>query len=303
MSKLAVRSRQDEQMDAADLDPAVYEQVLHDLARVNRWTFTAHPVLAFMKARDRRREELPPDRCRLRRRRHLARHRPLGAAARHRRPIWSASTSTRRACARRSAATPAGLAIDYRAGDYLDQAGPFDFIISSQVTHHMTDDQLLTFLRHMEAEARMGWLVCDLHRHGFAHWGFPILARLMFVHRIVREDGQLSIARSFRPAEWEELLAEAGIPRRARRGSSAASRSACAWSGCASRRSVSGRGAGPTQSEREIRTERWTAAAVGGAAAVQLSYHLGVVVRTMWAIISSRLSRMSAARRPRRPAR
>ena len=49
MSKLAVRSRQDEQMDAADLDPAVYEKVLHDLARVNRWTFTAHPVLAFMK--------------------------------------------------------------------------------------------------------------------------------------------------------------------------------------------------------------------------------------------------------------
>src|SRR3954470_22844798 len=49
MGKLAIRSRQDEQMDAADLDPAVYEQVLHDLARVNRWTFTAHPVLAFMK--------------------------------------------------------------------------------------------------------------------------------------------------------------------------------------------------------------------------------------------------------------
>jgi hypothetical protein len=49
MSKLAVRSRQEEQMDAPDLDPAVYEQVLHDLARVNHWTFTAHPVLAFMK--------------------------------------------------------------------------------------------------------------------------------------------------------------------------------------------------------------------------------------------------------------
>jgi hypothetical protein len=64
----------------------------------------------------------------------------------------------------------------------------------------------------MEADALMGWLVCDLHRHGFAHWGFPILARLMLVHRIVREDGTLSIARSFRPAEWRELLAGAGIP-------------------------------------------------------------------------------------------
>jgi 2-polyprenyl-3-methyl-5-hydroxy-6-metoxy-1,4-benzoquinol methylase len=109
-------------------------------------------------------------------------------------------------------ATPPDMAIDYRAGDYLDQAGPFDFVISSQVTHHMTDDQLLTFLRHMEAEALMGWLVCDLHRHRFAHWGFPLLARLMLVHRIVREDGRLSIARSFRPDEWRALLAEAGIP-------------------------------------------------------------------------------------------
>ena len=49
MSKLAVRSRQEEQMDAADLDPGTYEKVLHDLARVNRWTFTAQPVLAYLK--------------------------------------------------------------------------------------------------------------------------------------------------------------------------------------------------------------------------------------------------------------
>ena len=53
MRKLAVRSRQEEQMDAADLDPAVYEKVLHDLARVNRWTFTALPVLAYPQARGR----------------------------------------------------------------------------------------------------------------------------------------------------------------------------------------------------------------------------------------------------------
>jgi len=49
MRHLAVRSRQDEQMDAPDLDPAVYAKVLHDLARVNRWTFTARSVLAYLK--------------------------------------------------------------------------------------------------------------------------------------------------------------------------------------------------------------------------------------------------------------
>ena len=38
-----------------------------------------------------------------------------------------------------------------------------------------------------------------------------LLARLLFVHRIVREDGTLSIARSFRRGEWEAILREAGI--------------------------------------------------------------------------------------------
>jgi hypothetical protein len=63
----------------------------------------------------------------------------------------------------------------------------------------------------MEKKARRGWLVCDLHRHSFAYRGFPLLARLIGVHRIVREDGQLSIARAFRPAEWRTILREAGI--------------------------------------------------------------------------------------------
>jgi len=210
MSKLAVRSRQDEQMDAPDLDPAVYEQVLHDLARVNKWTFTAHPVLAFMKRaigstkRFRLIDVGFGDGDILRAIARWARRRGIAA------DLVGVDLNEKSVRAAQAATSP-DLAIDYRAGDYLDQAGPFDFVISSQVTHHMTDDQLMTFLRYMEAEARIGWLVCDLHRHGFAHWGYPILARLMLVHRIVREDGQLSIARSFRPGDWKELLAEAGI--------------------------------------------------------------------------------------------
>jgi 2-polyprenyl-3-methyl-5-hydroxy-6-metoxy-1,4-benzoquinol methylase len=211
MSKLAVRSRQEEQMDAADLDPAVYEEVLHDLARVNRWTFTAQPVLAYLKRAvgEARRFRLMDvgfgDGDVLRAIARWAKKRGIEADL-----VGVDLNEKSREIAR--AATPPDFAIDYRTGDYLDQDGPFDFVISSQVTHHMTDDQLRTFLRYMEAEARLGWLICDLHRHGFSHWGFPILARLMRVHRIVREDGQLSIARSFRPAEWAAIIADAGIP-------------------------------------------------------------------------------------------
>lgn len=113
-------------------------------------------------------------------------------------------------------ATPIGTAIDYRTGDYAGLAGEgFDVIVSSLVAHHMDDGELSAFLRFMEREARLGWLVNDLHRHRLAHIGFPWLARLMRWHRIVREDGTLSIARAFRPAEWADILAQAGIDRHA----------------------------------------------------------------------------------------
>ena len=105
-----------------------------------------------------------------------------------------------------------GLPIHWITGDYADLAGQeWDLVISSLVAHHMTHDELVAFLRFMEAEARIGWLVNDLLRHGFAHWGFPILARTFGWHRIVRLDGTLSIARSYRPDEWPPILAEAGI--------------------------------------------------------------------------------------------
>jgi 2-polyprenyl-3-methyl-5-hydroxy-6-metoxy-1,4-benzoquinol methylase len=210
MSKLDVRSREDEQMDDPDLDPAVYERVLHDLARVNRFTFTAWPTLAFLDRAvgDARRFRLIDvgfgDGDVLRAVARWARKRGIET------DLVGVDLNEKSVKAARDA-TPPEMAIDYRAGDYADQAGPFDFIVSSQVTHHMTDPQLLTFLRHMEAEARMGWLVCDLHRLAFSYWGFPLLARLLMVHRIVREDGRLSIARSFRKAEWEGYLGQAGI--------------------------------------------------------------------------------------------
>jgi 2-polyprenyl-3-methyl-5-hydroxy-6-metoxy-1,4-benzoquinol methylase len=211
MKDLALRSREDEQMDAADLDVAIYERVLHDLARVNYWTFTAHPTIAYLKraTRGMRRFRLLDvgfgDGDLLRAVAAWAKRAGIEAE------LVGVDLNTRsREIA--EAATPAGMRIDYRTGDYRDQPERWDFVVSSQVTHHMTDDQLSHFLRFMEKEARMGWLIVDLHRHGFAYWGFPLLARLLMVHRIVREDGRLSIARSFRRAEWEAILAEAGIP-------------------------------------------------------------------------------------------
>lgn len=197
-------------MDAPDLDVHIYGEVLRDLARVNRWTFTAHSTTAFLSRAigDARTFSLLDvgfgygDLLRT-----VARWAERRGIAAKLVGVDLNPASERLA----RAATPAGLAVDYRTGDYADQPERFDFIVSSQVAHHMSDDQLDRFVRHMEAAAGRGWMICDLHRHAFAYYGFPLLARLMGVHRIVREDGQLSIARALRPSEWPAVLASADL--------------------------------------------------------------------------------------------
>jgi SAM-dependent methyltransferase len=210
MTDLRTRSRDEEQMDAAALDPNVYARILGDLSRVNSWTLARRPTLGFLQRGigDRRHFRLLDvgfghgDMLRAVAR--WARRRAVSAE------LVGVDLNPRSAAIAK-AATPADLRIDYRTGDYRSLGQGFDFVISNLVAHHMTDGQLRDFLGYMEAEARSGWMVNDLHRHSFAYHGYPLLCRLMGWHRIVREDGQLSIARSFRPAEWRAILLQAGV--------------------------------------------------------------------------------------------
>jgi SAM-dependent methyltransferase len=211
MTSLAARAIAEEQMDAPDLPADIYRQVLADLAKVNRVTFSSHPTLSFLKRAlgDRRRFKLLDV--------GFGQGDMLRAIGR-----WAAKKgieadlvgvdlNPNSEIMAREATDPA-LPIRYLTGDYNDHAGEgWDFVISSFVTHHMSAEQLDDFLRFMDSESAVGWLVNDLHRHAFAYHGFPLLARIAGWHRIVREDGQLSIARSFRPAEWQALLAHAGL--------------------------------------------------------------------------------------------
>ena len=64
-------------------------------------------------------------------------------------------------------------------GDVFAHEGAADIVVSSLFTHHLDDDQIVRFLRWMEAHAAVGWFVNDLHRHAFAYYGFGLLARLI----------------------------------------------------------------------------------------------------------------------------
>lgn len=198
-------------MDAADLPAADYAAVLADLATVNSITLARRPTLAFLDRAIGNRTHLRlldvgyGEGDMLRAIARWAARRGIVAE------LVGIDLNPNSATAARTA-TAAGLDIDYRTGDYADLAGQgWDVIASSLVAHHMTADQLRAFLRFMEAEAAAGWIVNDLHRHRIAYAGYPLLARLMRWHPIVRADGRLSIARAFRPADWSAILADAGI--------------------------------------------------------------------------------------------
>lgn len=103
---------------------------------------------------------------------------------------------------------------DWRTGDiFTDPATQIpDLVLSSLVTHHMRDEEIIRFLRWMEAHATRGWFISDLIRSPRAYRLFSILSRFMRWHHFVRLDGLVSIRRGFREPDWQRLLAAAGIP-------------------------------------------------------------------------------------------
>ena len=206
---LAVRATAEELMDADDLDLANYTHVVHDLAKVNTITMARRPTIDFLKSLKAKQLRIldvgygDGDMLRAIRR--------WADKAGVRIDLVGIDLNPRSAIAARSD-TPDALNIDFRTGDYADLADePWDVIISSLVAHHMTPAQLVAFIRFMDAHAKRGWFINDLHRHAFAYYGYPLLATLMRWHPIVRHDGRLSIARSYRPAEWPAILQEAGV--------------------------------------------------------------------------------------------
>ena len=89
--------------------------------------------------------------------------------------------------------------------------GQFDYAICSLITHHFEDDGVVRILRELSRVASRRILVIDLHRHALAYFLYTTVGRLFLHNRLIREDGALSILRSFRPAELRRLAHAAGL--------------------------------------------------------------------------------------------
>lgn len=209
---LTSRSTADERMDTDCVDYADYQRCLRDLGRVNTVTMTHRPTLAWLGRMTQGLSEfsLLDVACghgdALRRIHAWSVRRNLTArlAGIDLNP-WGTRAATE--------ATPADCGIRFITGDVFafEPKPRYDFIISSQFTHHLPEDQIVAFIRWMEAHASRGWFICDLHRHWFPYYGFELLARIALWHRFIRYDGRVSIARSFTRADWQRMLASAGL--------------------------------------------------------------------------------------------
>ena len=87
----------------------------------------------------------------------------------------------------------------------------FDYVICSLFTHHFTDENVIKILNEMNRTARRKIYVIDLHRHRMAHFLYTKFLSLIIRSSLVREDGALSILRSFKPDELEKLARDAGL--------------------------------------------------------------------------------------------
>lgn len=115
------------------------------------------------------------------------------------------------------AADPAphdGVTVRYTTADVFDyaKAAPSPHVVTSALfMHHLEDDAIPRFLSWMDHTATLGWLVNDLYRSRFAAGGFAALATLLRRYPVVRHDGPVSFARSFRRDDWDGYLADAGV--------------------------------------------------------------------------------------------
>jgi SAM-dependent methyltransferase len=110
-------------------------------------------------------------------------------------------------------ATPPERRIEWIVGDALSEAatGDVDVVVCSLLTHHLTDAQIVPLLRWMERTARCGWFVNDLHRRPVPYHVFRLVAPMLSLHPFVKNDGPVSIRRSFVVEDWWRLCAAAGF--------------------------------------------------------------------------------------------
>ena len=86
-----------------------------------------------------------------------------------------------------------------------------DIIFSSLFCHHFSNDQLVNMLIWMRQNSQKGFFINDLQRHPLAYYLIKGLTSIFSKSYMVKNDGPISVARSFKKKDWEILFSKAGI--------------------------------------------------------------------------------------------
>ena len=205
--KFKQRSYELEHIDTGNYTPEEYEGCIIELQRVNRWLGDAN-VLRDTLLRDVARRE-------------LSQFSVLDVGAGSGELLRAASAW---ALIRRSHFLGVGLELNQRSaqaileksnstiysvrGNALElpfRDGQFDYVICSLFTHHFVNDDVVRIFSEMKRVARQRVFVIDLHRHPIAYLLYTTIGKLLLHTRLLREDGALSILRSFKSNEFLEL--------------------------------------------------------------------------------------------------
>ncbi len=105
-------------------------------------------------------------------------------------------------------------AMEFIASDYkqvLFKENKPDIIFSSLFCHHFTDEQLIEMMQWMKANATVGFFINDLHRHVIAYNFIKFSTAIFSKSYLVKNDGPISVLRSFTRKEWIAILQKACI--------------------------------------------------------------------------------------------
>jgi SAM-dependent methyltransferase len=109
--------------------------------------------------------------------------------------------------------SPSASTIRWVASDVFSwrPGKPVHFIVSSLFTHHLSEPDLIRFVRWMESTAELGWFINDLSRAAVPYHLLRIFSRLARLHPFVQHDGPVSIRRAFVPGDWRRICIAAGL--------------------------------------------------------------------------------------------
>jgi SAM-dependent methyltransferase len=97
------------------------------------------------------------------------------------------------------------LTSDYRKAPF-NRIGKPDIVFNSLFCHHFTDNHLISMLKWMNENTKVGYTICDLHRHPLAYYSIKLLTALFSKSYLVKNDAPLSVQRGFTKEELSKLL-------------------------------------------------------------------------------------------------